>query len=216
LKFKGRILTLFIVFLVNLLYTTFYYMRDGYVSWIEFIGYVVLLPLAWWFGKQYDKVQFFSEKDPLTGIYNRRYIENIFPKLKDSQENQFAVLLIDVNDFKIINDILGHKSGDEYLKNMTMQLEKSAGKKDILGRWGGDEFIILSKSSQSKEMVGRIMDEVHANLKKISAGDLEIGVSIGAALYPNEGKTLDELLRIADKKMYHRKSQKKECSQSYR
>lgn len=204
-------LTIFIVLLVNLLYTTFYYMRDGYVSWIEFIGYVVLLPLAWWFGKQYDKVQFFSEKDPLTGIYNRRYIENNFPKLKDSQENQFAVLLIDVNDFKIINDLLGHKAGDEYLKNITAQLEKSVGKKDILGRWGGDEFIILSKSSQSKEMVGRIMDEVHANLKKISAGDLEIGVSIGAALYPNEGKTLDDLLRVADKKMYHRKSQKKEC-----
>jgi diguanylate cyclase (GGDEF)-like protein len=186
-------------------------MRDGYVSWIEFIGYVVLLPLAWWFGKQYDKVQFFSEKDPLTGIYNRRYIENIFPKLKDSKENQFAVLLIDVNDFKIINDLLGHKAGDEYLKNITNQLEKSVGKTDIVARWGGDEFIILAKSGQSKEIVGRMIEEVHCNLKSISTGDIEIGVSIGAALYPSEGNSLDELLKVADKKMYHRKSQKKEC-----
>lgn len=208
MKLGGRIATFVIVLFINLIYTTFYYLRDGFVSSIELIGYVVLLPIAWWFGKQYDKVQFYSEKDPLTGMYNRRYIEYIFPKLQEQKEQSFAVLLIDVNDFKLINDLLGHKAGDEYLKNITRQLVKSVEKKDIVARWGGDEFIIFSSKGQNHETVNDIIKKVNYHLKEISTNELEISVSIGTALYPSEGKTLDELIRIADKKMYHRKSQK--------
>jgi len=211
-RYKGRIITLLLVFLVNLLYTAFYFVRDGNIGWIEYIGYPILLPLAWWFGKQYDKAKYYSEKDPLTGIYNRRYIESAFATVKSRLEQNGqsgAVLLLDVNDFKLVNDLLGHKIGDEYLLLITNQLKKSVRKTDIVARWGGDEFLILSPDIQKKEDLDQMLERIHQNLKQLSFHEVKISVSIGSALYPKHGKCLDDLLKVADKNMYHLKSQKK-------
>ena len=211
-KYKGRIITFLLVFFINLLYTTFYFLRDGYIDWIEYIGYPVLLPLAWWFGKQYDKAKYYSEKDPLTGIYNRRYVESAFTSIKSRLEQndlRGAVLLLDVNDFKLVNDHLGHKMGDEYLLLITNQLKRSVRKTDIVARWGGDEFLILSPDIQKKEDLDQILERIHQNLKQLSFNDVKISVSIGSALYPKHGRYLDDLLKVADKNMYYFKSQKK-------
>jgi diguanylate cyclase (GGDEF)-like protein len=211
-RYKGRIITLLLVLLVNLLYTAFYFFRDGYVDWIEYSGYPILLPLAWWFGKQYDKAKYYSEKDPLTGIYNRRYVESAFTSIKSRLEQNGqsgAVLLLDVNDFKLVNDYLGHKIGDEYLILITNQLKKSVRKTDIVARWGGDEFLILSPDIQKKEELDKMLERIHHNLNQLAFNDVKISVSIGSALYPKHGKDLDELLKVADKNMYHLKTQKK-------
>ena len=211
-KYKGRIITFLLVFFINLLYTSFYFLRDGYIDWIEYIGYPILLPLAWWFGKQYDKAKYYSEKDPLTGIYNRRYVESAFTSIKSRLEQNDlsgAVLLLDVNDFKLVNDHLGHKMGDEYLLLITNQLKRSVRKTDIVARWGGDEFLILSPGIQKREDLDQILERIHQNLKQLSFNDVKISVSIGSALYPKHGKCLDDLLKVADKNMYYFKSQKK-------
>jgi diguanylate cyclase (GGDEF)-like protein len=211
-KYKGRIITFLLVFFINLLYTSFYLFRDGYIDWIEYIGYPILLPLAWWFGQQYDKAKYYSEKDPLTGIYNRRYVESAFTSIKSRLEQNDlsgAVLLLDVNDFKLVNDHLGHKMGDEYLLLITNQLKKSVRKTDIVARWGGDEFLILSPDIQKKEDLDKMLERIHQNLKQLSFNDVKISVSIGSALYPKHGKCLDDLLKVADKHMYYFKSQKK-------
>lgn len=212
MRYKGRIITFLFVLIINLLYTSYYFLRDGYIDWIEYIGYPALLPLAWWFGKQYDKAKYYSEKDPLTGIYNRRYVESAFATVKSRLEQNGqsgAVLLLDVNDFKLVNDLLGHKIGDEYLLLITNQLKKSVRKTDIVARWGGDEFLIFLPDVQKKEDLDQMLERIHHNLKKLSFHDVKISVSIGAALYPKHGKCLDDLLKVADKNMYHLKSQKK-------
>jgi diguanylate cyclase (GGDEF)-like protein len=212
MRYKGRIITLLLVFLVNLIYTAYYYFRDGYIGWIEYTGYPILLPLAWWFGKQYDKAKYYSEKDPLTGIYNRRYVESAFTAIKSrlKQNGQSgSVLLLDVNDFKLVNDHLGHKMGDEYLLLIANQLKKSVRKTDIVARWGGDEFLILSPNVQSKEELNKMLERIHQNLKQLSFHDVKISVSIGSALYPKHGKDFDDLLKVADKNMYQLKSQKR-------
>jgi len=212
MRYKGRIITFLLVLIINLLYTSYYFFRDGYIDWIEYIGYPILLPLAWWFGKQYDKAKYYSEKDPLTGIYNRRYIESAFATVKSRLEQNGqsgAVLLLDVNDFKLVNDLLGHKIGDEYLLLITNQLKKSVRKTDIVARWGGDEFLILSPDIQKKEDLDQMLERIHQNLKQLSFHEVKISVSIGSALYPKHGKCLDDLLKVADKNMYHLKSQKK-------
>jgi diguanylate cyclase (GGDEF)-like protein len=211
-RYKGRIITLLLVFLVNLLYTAFYFFRDGYIGWIEYTGYPILLPLAWWFGKQYDKAKYYSEKDPLTGIYNRRYVESAFTTIKSRLEQNGqngAVLLLDVNDFKLVNDQLGHKMGDEYLLLITNQLKRSVRKNDIVARWGGDEFLILAPDIQEKDDLDQILERIHHNLNQLAFNDVKISVSIGSALYPKHGKNLDDLLKVADKNMYRLKSQKK-------
>jgi diguanylate cyclase (GGDEF)-like protein len=212
MRYKGRIITLLLVFLVNLIYTAFYFLRDGKIGWIEYTGYPILLPLAWWFGKQYDKARYYSEKDPLTGIYNRRYVESAFTAIKsklDQNGQSGSVLLLDVNDFKLVNDHLGHKMGDEYLLLLANQLKKSVRKTDIVARWGGDEFLILSPDVQSKEELEKMIERIHQNLKQLSFNNIKISVSIGAALYPKHGNDLDDLLKVADKNMYQLKSQKR-------
>jgi len=212
MRYKGRVITLLLVFLVNLIYTAFYYFRDGNIGWIEYIGYPILLPLAWWFGKQYDKARYYSEKDPLTGIYNRRYVELAFTAIKTRLEQngqRCSVLLLDVNDFKLVNDQMGHKMGDEYLLLIANQLKESVKKSDIVARWGGDEFLILSPDVQSKEELDKMLERIHQNLKQLSFNNIKISVSIGSARYPKHGKNLDDLLKVADKNMYQLKSQKR-------
>lgn len=186
----------------------FYYLRDGYVSLMEFIGFPVMLTMAWIFGKQYDKAKFYSENDTLTGIYNRRAIDPFFAKIKtmtDSNNQKLAVMLIDVDNFKMVNDQFGHKEGDLLLKGLSSQLVKSVRKTDIVARWGGDEFIILAPNITKREHVQEIIERINDNLKNLSTSQIGVSVSIGVAVYPAEGKTFDELLKAADKRMYNMK-----------
>ncbi|MCL7749238.1 GGDEF domain-containing protein [Halalkalibacter alkaliphilus] len=208
MKFFGRIITTITVLLVNLIYMLYYFLRDGFISQIEYIGLPLILFLAWHFGKQYDRAKFLSEKDPLTEIYNRRYAEAFFPKVKamtDRNGQKLAVLVLDVNNFKTINDHLGHKKGDEVLKILSRQLKKSVRETDIVARWGGDEFIILTPDIKEKENVEEIKARIQKNLKKVSNSQLDISVSIGSAIYPSLGENLDELVKEADKNMYEMK-----------
>jgi diguanylate cyclase (GGDEF)-like protein len=212
MNYKGRIVTSLLVFVINFIDIALNFFINGSVSWIQYIEVPILLPIAWWIGKQYDKAKYYSENDPLTGIYNRRYVESAFAEIKTRTEHNgksFAVLLLDVNDFKSVNDHFGHKTGDEYLILITNQLKKSVRKTDIVARWGGDEFLILSPDIVKMDDLDNILARIHDNLKQLSFNNINISVSIGSAQYPNDGKCFDDLIKIADKNMYQIKSQKK-------
>lgn len=207
-KYKGRIVTLFSVLIVNSIYILYYFLRDGYVGGIEIVGLPIMLSMAWIFGKQYDKAKFYSENDTLTGIYNRRVIDRFFTKIKamtDGNGQKLAVFLIDVDNFKKINDNFGHKEGDQLLVGLSQELVKSVRNTDIVARWGGDEFIILSPNISKREHASEMVKRINDNLKNISNPQIDISVSIGCAIYPNEGKTFDDLLKAADQKMYNMK-----------
>jgi diguanylate cyclase (GGDEF)-like protein len=196
-----------IVGTLNVLYMFHYYLRDGFIAEIEFIGFPIMIALAWWCGKQYDVVKYYSEMDTLTKLYNRRYMNQYISKI-EKNDGEFAILLLDVNDFKIINDRYGHKAGDHFLKLIASQLLEAAGRKEKVARWGGDEFIILFPDPPKRRDLEKRMEEIHQRLIDISPKGLEIGVSIGTAIYPTEGKNFDEILKAADQKMYKVKAQK--------
>ncbi|WP_066398087.1 GGDEF domain-containing protein [Neobacillus mesonae] len=208
MKKTGRVLTSLLLLCCNSFYILFYYHRDGYVSWMEIGGLPVMLTIAWFFGKQYDKAKYYSEKDTLTKVYNRRIIEPFFAKITSiAERNQqnVAVLLIDVDHFKTINDRFGHQTGDELLKLLADVLVKNVRKSDLVARWGGDEFILFCSNIKNSENLDGMTDRIHSNLKKIPFPGVELSISVGSAIYPNEGTSLDALLRMADKKMYNMK-----------
>ena len=191
----------------------YYYWRDGSLSMLELIGLPIMLGLAWWFGKQYDIARFYSEKDALTGVYNRRFVDTYFEK---HAHQMFVLLLLDVNDFKLINDHYGHEAGDRFLQTIADELAKCVGPKDLVARWGGDEFLILIQTTgqaHQEKALTETINRIQQNLKNTSPENLEITTSIGSAHYPKQGTTLDQLLRIADKQMYHNKSRRKLKSQ---
>jgi diguanylate cyclase (GGDEF)-like protein len=220
--YLGRISIVIIYVTIVLGWHAFYFLLDfkgSYVFMIQkglykldLVFIPLLSPFFWWLGLQYDKAKFLSQKDALTGLYNRRYISQITPKLltqMDKRMKSLTISGIDCNNFKQINDRQGHKVGDQVLTNISEKLLACKSKKDIVARWGGDEFLIVSPSSdlsQTKVTQGKVEEE----LCKLSRDmGFDISVSIGIAVYPNDAKELKDLLIIADHNMYECKKKKR-------
>jgi len=211
-KYTGRIAitSVVLLFVVSArIYGNMYY--DVPMLKLPTMGILALL-ICWWLGSQYDKVKFYSEKDILTGIHNRRFVVQKFPKLltqMSKRNRKLTMLLIDIDNFKVINDTYGHEKGDKVLQYIAKTLLSSTSKKDIVARWAGDEFLIISPCSN--ENTGSIiMNRVqHALRKSFEEIAIDVSVSIGASMCPRDAETLDALLHAADRKMYSMKSQSK-------
>ena len=148
--------------------------------------------------------------DPLTGVLNRRGFERDAAKrLSDSDDNATGALLyIDLNDFKQINDKCGHEVGDQLLTIAAERLRTSLRSNDIIGRPGGDEFVALV-SNVEPEIAEKLAARLTRRLEEpysVGAEMLHCAASIGLALYPEHASTLTGLLRAADEAMYRAKA----------
>ncbi len=148
--------------------------------------------------------------DPLTGVLNRRGFErNAARRLTESADDATgALLFIDLNDFKRINDEYGHEVGDELLKIAAERLRKSLRSHDIIGRPGGDEFVALVPDVDGKvaDKLARRLSTTLEEPYNIGRQKLACAASIGLALYPENANTLTGLLREADQAMYRAKA----------
>ncbi|OCA89321.1 hypothetical protein A8F95_21395 [Bacillus wudalianchiensis] len=180
----------------------------------EMIDGLLALVVAWFIGWQYDKMSFYANHDYLTELFTRRLALKKFTKLKEKSariHSPLAVFMLDVNNFKELNDRFGHKTGDYTLKKLAMLLLDHTQKSDVVARWGGDEFVILSLGvthEKAEHLIEKLEEEMLEQIHQ-SKTPLKIGVSIGYALYPEEGYSLEELLHVADQKMYRVKAQRK-------
>lgn len=146
-----------------------------------------------------------SQKDVLTGLWNRSYIDSYVVE-KILAKEYCAFFMIDMDNFKSINDTYGHIAGDHTLKAFADVLREKVGKEDVVCRLGGDEFVIFVANRESikevKTMAEEIIDEMGKRLKeKQYMGNPS--VSIGIARYPQDGQTFEELYGAADKALYH-------------
>lgn len=148
--------------------------------------------------------------DTLTELPNRRYLYKTISKLIENKEDgtSFALLFIDIDDFKQINDTLGHKYGDRALKLIATRLKGSVRKHDFLCRLGGDEFILLVEGMNSEQELKNYAKRLISIFNHPFQMDTilhSITCSIGISIYPNHGKDVETLMQKADKIMYHMK-----------
>ncbi|AIO18968.1 Response regulator PleD [Candidatus Izimaplasma bacterium HR1] len=159
---------------------------------------------------QNRRLQDLSTKDPLTRIYNRRYIDFQIKSLINSYsdfEQAFGLLYMDIDNFKKVNDTYGHVVGDEVLKLVSRTLNSNIRGEDVLGRYGGEEFIVVVKCSKPEEL-SLVSEKLRILIEKssiITNNELvKITVSIGSTLF-NVGESLESLVNRADKAMYNSK-----------
>lgn len=155
--------------------------------------------------------------DDLTGLGNRALFERMLEATiqeASQKHTSFAVIYIDANKFKQINDSFGHEAGDLVLKHISSRLLASIRTKDRAFRLGGDEFVALlppSVSRQDAERIkSRITDSMHDHVELPDGHQIRTSVSIGYALYPEDGVNSSELVRAADAAMYANKNDTRE------
>lgn len=151
--------------------------------------------------------------DYLTGIYNRLGLEREFEEsIFNFESGVSAFILLDLDNFKQVNDLLGHATGDKALKDVANILKRNFRDSDLIGRLGGDEFVIIMKNIKSSNMIPSFMKRLLKALQieyydcKKTVG---IAASIGVALFPRDGKTFDELYKNSDKALYYVKNNDK-------
>ncbi len=146
--------------------------------------------------------------DRLTGLANRRALERAF---KDTSGEPFSIVLMDLDSFKAVNDSFGHPAGDDVLVRLAAQLQSVFASTDLLCRFGGDEFLVASKRSafECRRAVREFLRLVNEDPEFESYRMLGFGVSWGVATAPQDGLTLGDVTSVADRRMYHLKSQQK-------
>jgi diguanylate cyclase (GGDEF)-like protein len=153
-----------------------------------------------------------ASQDALTGLANRRSVDSNL-ELRAKGESPFSVIYIDLNGFKKINDTYGHQAGDDLLKQVGSQLRLAFRSTDIVGRWGGDEFVALVDPAvvDTQSHVARIAEALSAEFV-LRCGETEHRVSLGAAVGVatwRPGETITEVLQRADAEMYEQKLRNK-------
>ena len=161
--------------------------------------------------KQQETLRQKAETDILTGIYNNAVKNKIRSELSE-RKAPAAIMFMDLDNFKLVNDQLGHKTGDELLCKIASTLKENMRNNDLCGRIGGDEFVLFLNEGISKEnrtkIVGRIQQSINRTIKQI-VGDLDVTCSIGVAMYPEHGRRLEVLLEHADVAVYKAKEEGK-------
>jgi diguanylate cyclase (GGDEF)-like protein len=154
-----------------------------------------------------EKLSYLAHRDPLSGLFNRRlFRERLEYAVREAagRRGSFALLVLDVDRFKTVNDSLGHGIGDKLLEVVAGRIRENVDEDDVVARLGGDEFAILlahvGGAAQALEAAHRLLE---ALVPPARLGDYEIAVtaSIGVSLYPDHGETAEEILRRADKAM---------------
>lgn len=158
----------------------------------------------------YNMIQEAAKKDPLLEIYNRKHFFDIVEsRLKNNPEKSFAIVMVDLDNFKSVNDTLGHQFGDHTLRVIAKLLEDNLQKGEILARYGGEEIVMyVSDYDNIKDVIERV-DNIRSQIEKkkitYKGKEKSITASFGISFYPEDKNNIEKILDIADKMLYKAK-----------
>ena len=177
---------------------------------IRFLSTLLIIWLARSLRRSQLRVNVLANTDSLTGLWNRRWarviIDQSIAKLEHRHE-VFSVAMIDVNDFKKINDIRGHVVGDQVLTKIAHTLQKFSSEQIKFFRLGGDEFLIVAAKINESEMIQMCDDIVQTVNQVMKDSGYPVSLSIGMSTYSEDLKTVSEILHEVDLKMYRHKTE---------
>lgn len=170
-----------------------------------------------------DRLHYFAHHDSLTGLANRKYL---YDQLKNAMawsrrsESPIALMLIDLNGFKPINDVFGHQIGDQLLCQVADRLRECVRETDFIARMGGDEFVLILHDMHDVDDVVAVAHKLQSYMEApytVHDRLLHVHISIGISLYPSDADSMEDLLRNADMAMYQAKSESgaSSCSRFY-
>ncbi len=160
-----------------------------------------------------------AEHDPLTGLFNRKAATNRIEKVLQNSEDLIssdtevhALMIIDIDDFKHVNDTLGHIAGDQLVLDTAFALRKTFRKTDTISRLGGDEFLVFlprtTSSAAVEKKAGEFLKVIYGNIER-EGKSVQISCSIGISFFPNNGKDFFNLYQKADNALYYAKGKGK-------
>jgi len=152
-----------------------------------------------------DNVRYLTFHDPLTGLYNRAYLESIYHSLDQEENYPLSVVVGDVNGLKLSNDIFGHSRGDLFLRRIAEVIQASTREEDLVFRVGGDEFFIFLKNTPLAD-AQVVMHRIHAAIDQEDFQGVKGSISLGLALRDKESAGLEDVLNEAEQNMYREKT----------
>lgn len=178
----------------------------------EVVGSLVMFHDARYSYETTAKMTYLAQHDPLTGLLNRHAFAERFEQaaaLARRHRKKMVMLFIDLDNFKELNDSLGHSSGDAILKTLGRKLLGCVRVTDHVCRHGGDEFVVLLSDLEHPEQAFTVVDKVReaaTDLMQLGGRDISLELSVGVSVYPDNGDTLEKLLSHADAAMYRVKT----------
>jgi diguanylate cyclase (GGDEF)-like protein len=168
------------------------------------------------------RLEFEATHDALTGLPNRRYLHDYLGhaiELAIRHELHFALMVIDLDGFKRINDTLGHEAGDRVLQEVANRFRQTSRGSDFIVRTGGDEFALIAENLEQTEslryLAERLIESLAAPVELPRRALASVGCSIGIAIFPSSAASMDELFSAADRAMYAAKAAGKNCWRMY-
>jgi diguanylate cyclase (GGDEF)-like protein len=158
--------------------------------------------------EQNEEIRILAYHDALTGLPNRLLVQDRFAQAvayAERAESKIALLFLDLDNFKNINDSLGHAVGDELIKSVALRMRECVRDTDTISRLGGDEFLVVLPNLADPEAAAPILSKMMSRLVEpfaIDGHDLATSVSVGIAIYPDDGKDFDTLMKKSDTAMY--------------
>lgn len=155
-----------------------------------------------------EKVRYLATHDYLTGLLGLRTLKEQMPLIQgiaQRHDEKVAIMFLDLDGFKAVNDTYGHDAGDDVLKMVAKRINNGIRDTDIASRIGGDEFVLLISSLHNREEAVQIAEKLKTSIEKpidINGSSASVGVSIGISIFPDDGHDAETLVKIADSRMY--------------